>query len=136
VNEAFAEERAYLRQLPLAPFRSVLQLERRISREGMVSVGGNFYSVPDATRRRTVEVNTLADEIRIFEDGSLIATHPVLEGRHQRRVAPGHRKAMTTQRRWSDGGVTTVMRAGDVVAQRSLDFYDAIAQRLAQKNRP
>jgi transposase len=136
VNEAFAEERADLRQLPLAPFRSVLQLERRISREGMVSVGGNFYSVPDATRRRTVEVHTLADEIRIFEDGSLIATHPVLEGRHQRRVAPGHRKAVTTQRRWSDGGATTVMRAGDVVAQRSLDFYDAIAQRLAQKYRP
>jgi len=136
VNEAFAEERAHLRQLPLAPFRSVLQLERRISREGMVSVGGNFYSVPDATRRRTVEVHTLADEIRIFEDGSLIATHPVLEGRHQRRVAPGHRKAVTTQRRWSEGGATTLMRAGDVVAQRSLDFYDAIAQRLAQKNRP
>ncbi|MCA0045869.1 hypothetical protein LB577_02685 [Mesorhizobium sp. B283B1A] len=42
VNEAFAEERAALRPLPLAPFRSVLKLERRISREGMVSVGGNF----------------------------------------------------------------------------------------------
>jgi len=36
VNEAFAEERAALRPLPLAPFRSVLKLERRISREGMV----------------------------------------------------------------------------------------------------
>jgi Mu transposase, C-terminal domain len=30
-----------------------------------------------------VEVHTLADEVRIFEDGTLIATHPVLEGRHQ-----------------------------------------------------
>ncbi|MFC2254856.1 hypothetical protein ACETRX_35005 [Labrys portucalensis] len=79
---------------------------------------------------------SLADEIRIFEDGSLIASHPVLEGRHQRRVAPGHSKAMTTQRRWSEAGSPPVIRAGDVVAQRSLDFYDAIAQRLAQKNRP
>ena len=60
--------------------------------KGMVSVGGNLYSVPDATRRRVVEVHTLADEVRIFEDGALIATHPVLEGRNQRRVAPGHRK--------------------------------------------
>ena len=58
----------------------------------MVSVGGNLYSVPDATRKRVVEVHTLADEIHIFEDGTLIATHPVLEGRGQRRVAPGHRK--------------------------------------------
>src|SRR3546814_15635422 len=78
--------------LPLAPFRAVLRLERRISRDGLVSVGSNFYSVPDATRRRTVEVHTLAQKIRNLEDGELIATHPVLEGRHQRRVAPGHRK--------------------------------------------
>ena len=99
VTEAFAEEQPILRPLPLAPFRSVLRLERRISREGMVSVGGNFYSVPDATRRRVVEVHTLADEIRIFEDGELIAAHPVLEGRHQRRVAPGHRKGLPAPRR-------------------------------------
>ena len=91
VNEAFAEERAHLRPLPLALFRAVLRLGWRISREGMVSVGGNLYSVPDVTRRRMVEVHTLADEICIFEDGVLIAVHPVLEGRHQRRVVPRHR---------------------------------------------
>jgi hypothetical protein len=50
VNEAFAEEKPHLKILPLAPFRSVLKLERRVSHEGMVSVGGNLYSVPDATR--------------------------------------------------------------------------------------
>ena len=88
VNEAFAEEKPHLKMLPLAPFRSLLKLERRVSHEGMVSVGGNLYSVPDATRKRIVEVHTLADEVRIFEDGGLIAAHPVLEGRHQRRVAP------------------------------------------------
>jgi hypothetical protein len=136
VNEAFAEERAHLRVLPLAPFCAVLRLERRISREGMVSVGGNFYSVPDATRRRTVEVHTLANEVRIFEDGSVIAVHPVLEGRHQRRVAPGHRKGVITQRRWAEGSAVPVVRTGDVVAQRSLDVYHAVAQCLARKNRP
>jgi transposase len=135
VNEAFAEERPHLRQLPLAPFRAVLRLERRISHEGMVSVGGNFYSVPDATRRRAVEVHTLAEEIRIFEDGALIAAHPVLEGRHQRRVAPGHRRAAVAARgRLSDTAVI-VGRTGDLVAQRSLDFYDAVARRLAQESR-
>jgi len=48
VNEAFAEEKPHLKALPLAPFRSVLKLERRVSHEGMVSVGGNLYSVPSA----------------------------------------------------------------------------------------
>jgi transposase len=136
VNEAFAEERPHLRPLPLAPFRSVLRLERRISRDGMVSVGGNFYSVPDAARRRVVEVHTLAEEVRIFEDGALLAAHPVLEGRHQRRVLPGHRKsAIGACPRGADRGMVPIARTGEVVAQRPLEFYDAVARRLARESR-
>ena len=78
--------------MPLASFRTVLKLERRVSHEGMVRVGGNLYSVPDATQKRIVEVHTLANEVQIFEEGTLIAIHPVLDGRRQRRIAPGHRK--------------------------------------------
>ncbi len=132
VNEAFAEEK--LQSLPLVPFSAVLKLERRVSHEGMVSVGGNFYSVPDATRKRVVEVHSLADEIRIFEADRLIAVHPVLEGRHQRRLAPGHRK-MPTQRAMAQAAAVPIGRAGDVVARRSLDFYDAVARRLAAEGR-
>jgi hypothetical protein len=135
VNEVFAEEKPHLRSLPLAPFRAVLRLERRISRDGMVSVGGNFYSVPDATRRRTVEIHTLAEEVRIFEDGLLIAAHPVLEGRHQRHVAAGHRKGMPAKRRRRGDDTVISARSGDVVAQRSLEFYDAVARRLARESR-
>ena len=132
VNEAFAEERAHLRPLPLAPFHSVLKLERRISREGMVSVGGNFYSVPDATRRRTVEVHTLADEVRIFEDGTLIAAHPALEGRHQRRVEPGHRRPQSRPRRQGSSDGIVIHGAGDTVAQRPLAFYEAVGRAIAE----
>jgi hypothetical protein len=46
----------------------------------MISVGGNLYSVPDATRRRVVEVQCLAEEILILEDG-VVAVHSVLEAR-------------------------------------------------------
>ena len=70
VNEAFAEEKPALKPLPLAPYRAVLKLERRVSHEGMVSVGGNLYSVPDTTRRRILDVHVFADEIRIFENGA------------------------------------------------------------------
>ena len=131
VNEAFAEEKLVLRPLPLVPFRAVLKLERRVSHEGMVSVGGNLYSVPDATRKRVVEVHSLADEIRIFEADRLIAVHPVLEGRHQRRLAPGHRKMPMVTATEIGTGAVLIGRAGDVVAHRSLDFYEAVARRLA-----
>lgn len=136
VNEAFAEERRHLHPLPPAPFRAVLRLERRISREGMVSVGGNAYSVPDATRRRAVEVHALADEIHIFEDGMLIAVHPILEGRNQRRVAPGHRGAAEHRRsRPAAAGDTLLSGSGDQVARRPLAFYEAVGRVLAQEGR-
>jgi transposase len=130
VNEAFAEEKPHLKLLPLAPFRSLLKLERRVSHEGMVSVGGNLYSVPDATRKRIVEVHTLADQVQIFEDGTLIAAHPVLEGRHQRRVAAGHRKMARIVDPPRHKPIL-ILRTGDVVAARPLDFYQAVGRRLA-----
>jgi hypothetical protein len=71
--------------LPARPYDAVLTVERRISQEGMVAVGGNQYSVPDTTRRRIVEVQNHPTEVRIFEDGTLIACHPVLEGKNQSR---------------------------------------------------
>jgi hypothetical protein len=51
VREHFAEEKPYLKALPAMPFSVVLTLDPRITRDGMVSVGGNFNSVPDCTRR-------------------------------------------------------------------------------------
>jgi hypothetical protein len=137
IAEAFAEEQPQLQPLPLVPFCSVLRLERRVSHEGMVSVGGNYYSVPDTTRRRVLEVHALADEIRIYEAGQLVACHPVLEGRHQRRVAPGHRKApASAPRRHAADERIVIGRAGEVVARRSLDFYEAVALRLAGTEQP
>jgi transposase len=132
VGEHFAEEKPHLRALPAGPFNTVLTLDRWITRDGMVSVGGNLYSVPDSTRRRVVEVQTLADTIHILEDGALIATHPVLEGRGQRRVAGGHRTTPppannSAPREPSAPPVST----GSVVTPRPLAFYEAVGRRLA-----
>src|SRR3954465_5768392 len=133
VNEAFADERPMLQPLPLVPYRAVLRLERRVSHEGMVSIGGNLYSVPDTTRRRTLDVHVLADAIHIFEDGELVAIHAPLEGRDQKRLDPAHRKIMSfKQRRRHSGEHIAIRRTGDQVARRSLDLYDAIARRLAK----
>jgi hypothetical protein len=87
VSEHFAEERPHLLPLPAGRFQAVLRLERRITRDGMVSVGGNLYSVPNSARRRPVEVHSTATEVRILEQDRIIAVHPVLEGRRgQRRI--------------------------------------------------
>ena len=77
--------------LPAGPFQAVLRLERRITRDGMISVGGNLYSVPDGARRRMGEVQASAGEVRILEQDQVIARHPVLDGRGQRHIVAGHR---------------------------------------------
>jgi hypothetical protein len=53
-------------------------------------------------------------------------------------VAPGHRKAppSTDHRRVGADQPIAIGRAGEVVARRSLDFYEAIALRLAGAEQP
>ena len=116
--------------LPALPFRCILKLERRISKDGMVSVDGNLYSVPDGTRKRSVEVQVLAQEIRLLEAGRLIAVHPVLGGRGGRSLLPGHRRARQREARGA-GEVGPALRPGEAVWQRSLDVYDQVARALA-----
>jgi transposase len=122
VEEHFAEEQPALTTHPAMPYSAVLTIERRVSREGMVSVGGNLYSVPDTTRKRLLDVQSHPQEIRIFENGVLIAVHPVLDGKNQRRVDPAHRKAPPA---------ATMETAPFGIGIRPLGFYDAVARRLA-----
>lgn len=136
VQEAFTEEQPALQPLPLLPLRTVLRLERRVTRDGMVSVDGNEYSVPDTTRRRLVEVQVTVQEVRILEAGSLIAIHPVLTGRGQQRIMAGHRQYPppgNAQRPRADEAWTVLDRPGDQVLRRELDVYDQVAGLLAQR---
>ena len=132
VAEAFAEERPALKPLPALPFRAVLKLERRVTHEGMVSIGGNLYSVPDRTRR-VVEVHQFADEIHVFDAGRLVAVHPVLEGRRRALIAPGHRRPVPS---WAERprreAPVAIGRAGDIVARRPLEVYAAVGRQLAE----
>jgi transposase len=136
VIEHFAEERTFLKPLPAGPFNAVLRLERRISHEGMISVGGNLYSVPDGTRRRPVEVQVTAAEVHILEDGRLVAVHPVLEGRGRRRIAEGHRSLpppsnSTTPRNGAAAPPGPPAAGATGVMPRSLAIYEAVGRRLA-----
>src|SRR5215207_8894749 len=124
-------EKPDLQPLPATPFDALLKLERRVSHDGLVSIGGNYYSVPDRTRR-IVEVHQLPDIIRILDGGRLVATHPVLEGRRQYRVDPAHRQGGAARAlRHGDVGSVIIGRRGDHVARRSLAFYQAIGEHLA-----
>lgn len=133
VLEHFEQERSSLQALPAGRFDAVLRQERRVSSDGCVSVGGNYYSVPDGTRRRALDVETTADQVRIHEDGRLIAVHALLQGRKQRSVLPGHRHA---PRRAVTHGPREAARLlpGHAVVTRSLHVYEQIGRHLGGHN--
>jgi transposase len=133
VAQHFSEERPALQTLPAGTFNGVIRLERRVSHEGLVSVGGNYYSVPDRTRKRTLDVHSLAHEIRIYEDGELLAVHPVLEGRRRTSLLPGHRRSHARQKQPAQH---VAPLPATPVARRPLAFYDQVAKRLAGAGRP
>lgn len=124
----FREEQPQLQPLPAGRFNAVLRIERRVSHEGCVSVGGNYYSVPDGTRKRVLDVETTAESIRIFEDGTLIATHARREGRRERSVLSGHRLLQQIMQREKPEAV--VLPPGHAVAQRPLAVYDIIGRQI------
>jgi transposase len=131
VADHFAEERPSLQPLPAGPFQIVLRLQRRVTCDGMVSIDGNLYSVPNTTRRRIVEVHSMAHELRILEKGRLIAVHPMLEGRGQRCIAAGHRTLPPPANSQTPRcGPPVPQRSGEVVALRRLTFYDSVGKRL------
>ena len=136
VAEAFAAEQPELQTLPEHRFDAVLKLERRVSHDGFIAVGGNYYSVPARTRR-VVEVQQLPDLIRILDLGNIVAEHPVLEGRRQYRIDRNHRTGGSgVRRRTNIAAGITIGRIGDHVPLRSLAVYEAIGSRLATGGRP
>jgi hypothetical protein len=126
-----------LRPLPLAPYRAVLNLERRASHEGLVRVGGFLHGVPDTTRRRVLDGHALADELRLYADGILVARHLPVEGRGGARVAPAHRRPrIGGQAARASDDPPGIQGIGGAGARGSLDFCEAVARRMAAGSEP
>lgn len=135
VAEAFTAEQPELQPMPEHRFDAVLKLERRVSHDGFVAIGGNYYSVPDRTRR-VVEVQQLPDLVRILDLGIVVAEHPVAEGRKQYRIDRSHRTGGSARRKPSTTNGITLGRIGDHVPLRPLALYQAIGAQLAMGERP
>lgn len=69
--------------LPAIPYSAVLTIGRRVSHKGKVSVDGNLYSVPDTSRSASSRFRITPTR---FEEGTLIAMHPVLEGQLAEKI--------------------------------------------------
>lgn len=133
ITEALAHEQPLLGKLPHGEFGDVLSLERRVTRDGMVSIDGNLYSIPDGTRSRTVDVQRTANTLRILDHGQAIAEHALLSGRGQRSVLPFHRAPRSRPPAIREGRQTVCLTPpGHVIKERSLEVYQRIGEAKAR----
>ena len=100
----------------------------------MICVDTNRYSVPDGTMSRIVDVHVGPSTLRLFDrTGRLIATHPRLEGRHEYRIDPSHRRSPPPGRLNRLSHITTGRdRDSPGIPVRPLDIYAAIGDALSQ----
>jgi transposase len=89
--ERFAQERPHLLQTAGQPsFLHETAVDRIVADDFLVSYRTNRYSVPFQLIGRTVTVRPREELLEISHGGTLVAFHPLLEGKHQVRILPEH----------------------------------------------
>lgn len=91
-TEAFEQERAHLLALPEAAYDTDWVLYPRVSKDCVVRVQTNDYSVPwqQARQHRHLEVRVDGQWVRIMAQGEQVACHPRCYGKHQQILDRRH----------------------------------------------
>lgn len=117
------DEKSHLRSLPADNYVPLITLGRRVSRDGFVAYNGNEYSVPDGLKRVEVEVRATLEEVGLYQDGRLLASHPLLDGRGKRLMDPAHRRG--NKHRPGNGRFRNIQDIVEV-QRRPLDEYEEV----------
>ena len=109
--DRFSRERDALVPAPAGrTFRLEAPLTRVVATDYLVSVDTNRYSMPFTLIGQPVEVRRRDGQLEMRHRGQVVATHPVLGGRHQLRILPEHGPgaiARNARLRYSTGGGST-----------------------------
>jgi transposase/5S rRNA maturation endonuclease (ribonuclease M5) len=84
VEEMFQEEKPYLKELPLAPFRYFQQEKRTVYDDGTIQVGTSYYAASPAALQSEVVVRIYDEEIEILDPGRMEVIR-----RHRKSKQPG-----------------------------------------------
>lgn len=123
--ERLAQERKHLYPLPLEVYVPIVCLGRKVSRDGYISYNGNDYSVPEELDRGEIEVRATLEEVHLYQGEKLVAIHPVLDGKGERRLAPEHRRNLRLYLKRHETGVDTISEFIEV-ERRPLELYEEV----------
>lgn len=95
-RQAYQSEKVFLKPLPAVKPPVYQALRRIVDMSGFVTVDTNRYSVPERLCGKNVEVHNAENDVRIFYNHQLVATHVRLIGRRDAKtVIAGHHLAPT-----------------------------------------
>ncbi len=87
----FSKEKAYLVQLPINPYDCSVIKSVAIDKQARFAFESNRYSVPPTYASLKANLHILPDQLRVYYDGRLIASHlRVYEARSRPIVHPDH----------------------------------------------
>lgn len=94
----FEKEKPILKQLPVMPYDCAIVQPADVSRCCHITFQSNRYSVPYLYASQRLTLKILPDQLLVFHNEKLVATHPRRYDRGQRISNPDHIKELQTQR--------------------------------------
>ncbi len=88
--DRLVRERPFMNPLPSARVEAHRLLYRTVRTDHCVAVDTNGYSVPPRYVGHAATIRLYAERFDVLIDGSLVITHDIHPGRHQRIVLPEH----------------------------------------------
>ena len=88
-SQRFREEKLHLLNRA-QPYVYVPAIQRKVSQDSLVSWAGNRYSVPWLYVGHCVDLRISENQLFISAQGNIIATHGILQGKHQLSVCQQH----------------------------------------------
>jgi transposase len=125
--DRFQKERSLLRPLPVAPFNTDEMVSVVVNSHARVNFDGNRYSVPPELARKTALLRANSDEVRVFYQGRLLASHSRSYDRGQLIRQPDHELAALRLRRRVRA--TEVENSFDALGEEARKFHLELRRR-------
>jgi hypothetical protein len=117
-------------------FQVGMSVSRIVADDYLVSFRSNRYSVPFTLIGQTVELLAQSGQMQVLHRGALVASHPLLEGKHQLKILPAHgpgASARNARKLHSTRSVSTDQGLLPQVEVRDLAVYDSLLAATAQE---
>ncbi len=99
VAQAFVQERSHLLALPDNPYPTDERVAVKVGKTPYVRFDLNDYTVPPTHVRRTLAVIASAEQVRVLDGVTLIASHPRCYDKDQQIEDPTHIEALVARKR-------------------------------------